>query len=755
MNAPAPLQPSPAELTQFVEALFPYADPDSYISLRVFDQKDSSKPAYLIEGVRVGEGVSHIVSRAVRASMRAANSASPGVFAPPVATFKGDRSAADENIANGVAISVELDEGNPAEARRRLEHILGPVTIAMHSGSEWLDPETGEVYSKAHFHWRLSEPTRTPKDHADLREARWCAGMLVGGDKTAFPVCHPLRWPGSWNLKRAPRMAKIAAGNLASEVHLQDALEKLQEAVELAGIQRTKSPHIANADPQARIEMVASALAAIPNDDVDWHGWNRLGMAAWRASGGSTEGFLAWSDWSAKAASKHDEGACSARWTHYSVSPPTKLGAGTIFYMAAQHGWARAPIPVAEVGMDERPIPPWETYIDGDEIKAEEDDPAKPKKPRIWVEDQPWDEAAIPKRPWIAPGFLMRRALTVLSGPGSAGKSSVVVAWTCTLALGMEHGRFHSDRPMRCLSYNVEDDREEQLRRYSATARQFGKTPADMMQNLRIVGPTEVGTLLRLGPTGVLMVNTPVMDALEKLIAEYRPDAVFLDPFVELHSSEENDNTAVRQVLARFRGWAAEMNMAVCILHHARKGAASPGDPDSMRGASAIVGAARIALTLNVMGDEDADSLGIPKNLRRDYFRMDGAKMNYSRVQDADWYERVEYELDNGERIAAAVPWMIKTQTLDPGHIHQALSVIERGSPFGPWSAKLSKDDRSIKRAFEAIGVTTAEAQRELLAQVLEVEGVESVMFRDAARTRKMGLRGLNGPRADWVDVKS
>ncbi len=403
------------------------------------------------------------------------------------------------------------------------------------------------------------------------------------------------------------------------------------------------------------------------------------------------------------------------------------------------------------ITIDERPIPPWEVYVDGAEIKpTPPSDPGEQPKERIWVEATPWVEAAIPKRPWIAPGFLMRRALTVLSGPGSAGKSSIVVAWTTALALGMDYGRFGSASPMRCLTYNVEDDRDEQLRRYSATSRQFGRTPVDIMPNLRIVGPTELGTLLRLGPNGVLMVNTPVMDALETLISEWRPDAVFLDPFVELHSSEENDNTAVRQVLARFRSWAVEMNMAVCILHHARKGGTTPGDPDSLRGASAIVGAARVALTINVMTEQEADDLGVSKNVRRDYFRMDGAKINYARVQDADWFERVEYELDNGEGIAAAVPWIIKTQTVDLGHVQKAISAIERGSPIGPWSAKLSRDARSIKHAFIRLGVTAYDAQRELLSRVLEEDGVENVMFRDAARTRKMGLRTVNGPEANW-----
>ena len=57
-------------------------------------------------------------------------------------------------------------------------------------------------------------------------------------------------------------------------------------------------------------------------------------------------------------------------------------------------------------------------------------------------------------------------------------------------------------------------------------------------------------------------------------------------------SSEENDNTALRAVIAKFRELAVKHNIAVVILHHTRKGgSASPGDPDIARGASAPLSA--------------------------------------------------------------------------------------------------------------------------------------------------------------------
>jgi hypothetical protein len=137
------------------------------------------------------------------------------------------------------------------------------------------------------------------------------------------------------------------------------------------------------------------------------------------------------------------------------------------------------------------------------------------------------------------------------------------------------------------------------------------------------------------------------------VVDEFKPDVLMLDPFVELHSAEENDNTAVRAVLARLRAMAVAHDMSTAILHHARKGGGDrrggdAGDPDSLRGASAIVGAARIVLTANIMTEGEADAFGIGEDKRRSYFRLDSAKNNYAPIEAAEWFERQEFLLPNG-----------------------------------------------------------------------------------------------------------
>src|SRR5262249_39962135 len=77
------------------------------------------------------------------------------------------------------------------------------------------------------------------------------------------------------------------------------------------------------------------------NWEFDWHNWNRLGMAIWRATGGSEEGFVIFDAWSQKNASKYNAKATRARWEHYSHSPPDSISFGSIRWFAnkADQDW--------------------------------------------------------------------------------------------------------------------------------------------------------------------------------------------------------------------------------------------------------------------------------------------------------------------------------------------------------------------------------------------------------------------------------
>ena len=338
-------EPDADAIAAFVRTLFCYAEDGTFVSMRGFDQLDDSKPAMYVVGVRL-VGIGPVVHAAVKGARYCANTTAPAVFAPPIATFTLANKAAEKHLANGLTISVELDRGNTAEARRRLEYLLGPVTVIVASGGEWTDPDTGEVFPKLHLHWRLSEATTTSEEHARLKHARRLACALVGADPTAKTIVHPLRWPGSWHMKAAPKLARIIALNEAAELHLGDALDALEPAVEDAGL-ATADTTKTSGEAQTTIEVIESSLTAIPNWNEHWDQWIKIGLLTYRASGHSDAGLKAWITWSQKSG-KFIAGTCEERWAHFHTSPPDRGGAGTLIMLAKAAGWQRPRDPDAD-----------------------------------------------------------------------------------------------------------------------------------------------------------------------------------------------------------------------------------------------------------------------------------------------------------------------------------------------------------------------------------------------------------------------
>jgi hypothetical protein len=101
-----------------------------------------------------------------------------------------------------------------------------------------------------------------------------------------------------------------------------------------------RSEHEPGENHEADPDLIAAALAVIPNYDVSWNEWNAIAMATHRATKGSA--FAAFDQWSRKSR-KYDAKNTHARWNDLFNCPPTDLGAGTIFHLAnkASGSWRR------------------------------------------------------------------------------------------------------------------------------------------------------------------------------------------------------------------------------------------------------------------------------------------------------------------------------------------------------------------------------------------------------------------------------
>jgi hypothetical protein len=203
--------------------------------------------------------------------------------------------------------------------------------------------------------------------------------------------------------------------------------------------------------------LVAAALRTIPNDDLGWDDWNRIGMAAWAATDGSADGLTAFDLFSRKS-KKYDAARTTERWQHYRRSPPERIGVGTLIWHAnqAEPGWREDLRKNREAdeqyGTDDSQQKSEEQPRTNDDDPQQQDQAEQPKtdtgNTRANSErDSPQyrygallvraSDIVVRPKDWLWEGHLLRGSLELLTGIPGLGKSQL----QCSLIASATTGR--------------------------------------------------------------------------------------------------------------------------------------------------------------------------------------------------------------------------------------------------------------------------------------------------------------------------
>ena len=115
---------------------------------------------------------------------------------------------------------------------------------------------------------------------------------------------------------------------------LEEAVAHLPESMRHVTLAGAGPAAIAPAHAQAgTMPAIRAALAFIPNAELDYDSWIRIGLALKGAVGEAGEKIF--SAWSAQAA-KNDDAFTARSWASFK---PNTIGAGTIYHLAMERGW--------------------------------------------------------------------------------------------------------------------------------------------------------------------------------------------------------------------------------------------------------------------------------------------------------------------------------------------------------------------------------------------------------------------------------
>jgi len=295
-----------------------------------------------------------------------------------------------------------------------------------------------------------------------------------------------------------------------------------------------------------------------------------------------------------------------------------------------------------------------------------------------------------PPREWLLGNQFCRKFVSGLTAPGATGKSATRLVQYMSLAVARALAGQHVFKRCKVLIISMEDDRDELRRRILAACLHHGVDRDELK-----------GWLYCWTPKGLKLAHLkdgarqkgPLEALIREKIKNRGIGLIALDPFIKVHALGENDNDAMDYVCELLTKIAIDLNVAVDIPQHTRKGQQTAGDADAGRGASSTRDAGRLFYTLTRMTEEEAKQFGIPAEQRALYVRLDSSKVNIAPPSGgATWFKLIGVRLDNG---TADYPAGDEVQTVERWHppetwedvtaaqLNAALTDIEAGLPNG------------------------------------------------------------------------
>jgi hypothetical protein len=594
------LEPDRDQIEIFVDAIFRHAGSSGFVSIRSFFEGED-KP-FRISAAALSGGLRFVVDVAEDDARRAAQFPRPVVFCPPLAVFADKDRAREQDIVAGLALSVECDD-HPQPARSKLESLLDQATMVVKSGGRWMN-SSGEADDKLHLHWRLAKPAQGG-DLAKLKQARNLAAQLVGGDPSNKPVCHPIRWPGSWHRKTEPRLCKIDTFDPDRTIDLDAALDVLTRA----------SP--ASARP-------SNGGTTGPSDQDEW---SRVVDDI--VSGRSYHQPLV--SISARCAGSNMHDGSTVKLLRGLMDAST--GPRDLRWLARRDSIPRIVKSAREkYGTDTKPSGSGKALL-------------WPYRPRAFSD--------IPRRRWLHAGHFVRGEVVMTVAPGGYGKTTLEIINCLEMATGRGLVGPSPAGPLRVAYWNAEDPDEEVERRIAGVCLHYDIDPALLHNQLflgsRLTGRRRIASLDR----GNVVFDKAMLDEIERLIRELKIDCVVFDPLVAFHRVPEGDNTVMEQIIKDgFGEIATRTDCCIELSQHTRKspqGRQGELTADDSRGAGAIVNAARSVRVLNRMTDKEAELPKIEAEERRHYLRVSRDKTNLVPAGKATWLHLVSVQLPNGD----------------------------------------------------------------------------------------------------------
>lgn len=316
----------------------------------------------------------------------------------------------------------------------------------------------------------------------------------------------------------------------------------------------------------------------------------------------------------------------------------------------------------------------------------------------------------LPPRPWVHGGMALRGSVSLISAPGGAFKTSVLLAWGVDAAAARQEFApvYAPGNRARVAYVSAEEDTAELRRKVRAIGKELGLAPEDLDALVLLGSDAMPLRFTRSEGHGRVVLDAEAVGDLMEWVADEGFDIVMLDPLGALFGDTNNNDLVYEfqrvmlRALHRESGRVGRQPAAVVIAHHANKGS---GDDEAgqstsqkrwrVRGASALVDMARVVVYLTPVPTKMLEDYGVPESEHGRFVMLAGVKANYSARKAPTIYRMEWVSLGNGpppgvtdqppgDVIPVARPWTPPTRgplALTGKPLVEALSWFEEAKP--------------------------------------------------------------------------
>jgi RecA-family ATPase len=303
--------------------------------------------------------------------------------------------------------------------------------------------------------------------------------------------------------------------------------------------------------------------------------------------------------------------------------------------------------------------------------------------------------------PWVALGFALRGAVTIISATGGTGKTQFTLQAAIAFALGEEFAGF---RPMRkdlkIAFVSGEEPLDEIWRRIAAIevarvgykALDIEKFKERLKGRLFICQGKNVALVTKGTAKNAVAQRTLFHEKLCDDIIDLGIDLVILDPLIRLHAGLDENSAEMQELHNAADDIATRGKCGVVLVSHTNKmSKGTVDDQNAARGTSAMTDAARVVIIMANMTQAEAKDI-LPEAEQETYMRycrLGDPKQSYTVNSVPKWFRKktinLPVTLEDGTDDLRFVlePWKASIDILSAEWLPRFLDRLKQGRSDG------------------------------------------------------------------------